>query len=232
MLCYPLTLRDAASRKVLAIDALVSTQWVPVRVALERCFREFGLPLEFQTDLGAPFGARGLARLSKLSVWLLKLNVLPLFGRPAKPQDNGAHERMHKDLKAEATRPPAHSLSAQQRKFDRFRQVFNAERPHAALDGDVPDDRWKPSPRSFPKEILPPEYPAWWSVRRVNRVAGTISWHDKTLKLGAAFTGEDIAFEPIDDGVFRVHFYCHAIGILDERGKRPVLLTQLKPKAA
>lgn len=219
--CHPFTLRDAASRKLLAIKALPSTHSAPVQKELIRCLREYGMPEEVQSDGGAPFASTGLACLSAISVQLMKLGIVPVLSRPAKPQDNGGHERSHKDLKVETTMPPARLMPGQQRKFDRFRHIFNEERPHEALDGDVPDDRWSPSPRCYPTSIAPPEYPAWWEVRRVNRAAHTISWHDKAVKVNDALDGEDIAFEPFDDGLFRVHFYDFTIGLFDVRGEKP-----------
>jgi len=215
--CYPLTLRDAASRRLLSIRAMTSTSSGPVQGELERRFRENGLPAELQSDNGTPFGTKGLSRLSKLSVWLLKLDVLPVLSRPAKPQDNGAHERMHRDLKAETTRPPAHGAAGQQRKFDAFLRVFNEERPHEALGYGVPDEHWRPSTREFPARLPQAEYPSWWEVRRVNAAASTMSWRDKAVKVNGALGGEDIAFEPIADGVWLVHFYRYPIGYFDER---------------
>jgi putative transposase len=219
--CHPFTLRDAASRKLLAIKALPSTHSSPVQSELMRCFEEHGLPQEAQSDGGAPFATGGLACLSALSVLLLKLDIVPVLSRPAKPQDNGGHERMHRDLKAETTRPPAITMLGQQRKFDRFLRLFNEERPHEALDGDVPDEHWKPSSRLLPRRIQEPEYPGWWEVRRVNRAANTISWNDTPVKVNDALAGEDIAFEAIDDDLYRVHFYKFTIGLFDVRGDRP-----------
>ena len=219
--CHPFTLRDAASRKILAIKALPSTHSAPVQAELTRCFRKYGLPLEAQSDNGAPFATGGLACLSVLSVFLLKLDIIPVLSRPGKPQDNGGHERMHKDLKVETTWPPARWIPGQQRKFNCFLCGFNEERPNEALGGDVPNDHWSPSPRQFPTRIPKPEYPAWWEVRRVNRAANTISWRDNAVKVNDALAGEDIAFEPFADGLYRVHFYRFTIGLFDVRGEHP-----------
>ena len=222
-MCFPFTLRDAASRKVLAIHALPSTHGAPVRALMERCMREFGLPEEIQSDGGAPFATRGLAQLSRLSVWLLKLGVVPVLSRPGKPQDNGAHERMHRDLKAETTRPPAMTMRGQQRLFDRFVDIYNNERPHQSLDGDCPEEHWLRSPREFPRRIVAPEYPAWWQVRKVNGRSFTISWRDHSVKVNDALGGETLGFEPYDDGKYRVHFYDFVIGHFDERATCPRL---------
>ncbi len=219
--CLPFTLRDAASRRLLEIKALPTTASAPVHAILERQFRKNGLPKELQSDGGGPFATTGLSCLSRLSVWLLKLGVMPVLSRPAKPQDNGGHERMHRDLKAETTRPPAQTMEGQQKKFDAFRHLFNEERPHEALGGDVPDAHWEPSPRAFPSRISKPEYPGAWEVRRVNSAAHTISWRDKVVKVNDALSGEDIAFEPVDEGVWCVYFYDYAIGLLQEHDPKP-----------
>ena len=219
--CFPLTLRDAASRKLLSIKGLPTTSSGPVKVELERRFQEHGLPIELQSDNGTPFATTGLSCLSTLSVWLLKLDVVPVLSRPAKPQDNGAHERMHRDLKDETTRPPANTMRGQQRQFDSFRRLFNEERPHEALGGDVPDDYFEASPREFPTRLPEPRYPGWWELRRVNRAASTISWGGRVVKVNDALGGEDLAFEPVDDGLWRVHFYRFNIGLFDERGVVP-----------
>lgn len=222
--CFPLTLRDASSRRLLSIRAMTGTSSGPVQAELERRFREYGLPTELQSDNGTPFATKGLARLSKLSVWLLKLDVMPVLSRPAEPQDNGGHERMHRDLKAETTRPPANSVVGQDRKFDNFLRVFNEERPHEALGYDVPDEHWRPSERQFPARLPQPEYPAWWEIRRVNAAANTMSWRDNVVKVNDALGGEDIAFEPVADGVWLVHFYRYPIGFFDERKLKLVSL--------
>jgi transposase InsO family protein len=228
-MCYPFTLRDAASRKVLAIQALPSTHGEPVRAVLEKRMREFGLPEEIQSDGGSPFATRGLARLSTLSVWLMKLGISPVLSRPGKPQDNGAHERMHRDLKAETTRPPATTMSGQQRRFDRFIDIYNTERPHQALDGDCPEDHWRRSPREFPQRIAAPEYPAWWERRMVNGRSFTISWRNQPVKVNDALANETLGFEPYDDGKYRVHFYGFVIGHFDERASGLHLTSAERP---
>jgi len=217
--CLPFTARDAASRLILSIRAMPSTAGHWVRSELERLLRKYGMPDEGQSDTVAPFATTGLARLSSLGVWLLKLDILPVLGRPGKPQDNGAHERMHRDLKAETTRPPAMTLKGQQRRFDDFRRCFNEQRPHEALNGDVPLQRWKPSSRQFPSRIEPWCYPAWWEVRRVNG-NGTFTWKDTPVKCNDALGTEDIGLEPFEDGLWRIHFRKFVLGLLDERAHR------------
>jgi transposase InsO family protein len=132
--CYPLTVTDDHSRYLLGSQGLLSTKVVEAKPVSTRLFKEYGLPKRIRTDNGVPFATNTLARLSKLSAWWVRLGVLPELIEPGKPQQNARHERMHRTLKAEATRPPAGSCRAQQRKFNHFRDEFNQERPHEALD--------------------------------------------------------------------------------------------------
>ena len=133
--CYPLTVADQHTRYLLACHGLLSTKGLGVRPVFDRLFREYGLPDAIRTDNGVPFATTGIHGLSQLNVWWLRLGIQHQRTRPASPQENGAHERMHKTLKAEAIRPPRATLAPQQRAFNRFRAEYNDERPHQFLDG-------------------------------------------------------------------------------------------------
>jgi putative transposase len=124
----------AYSRYLLACDGLDGPLLQPTQQVFRRLFRTYGLPERIRSDNGQPFASCALGRLSQLSVWWLRLGIRPELIEPASPQQNGRHERMHRDLKADTTRPPAPSLGAQQRRFDAFRHTFNEVRPHEALD--------------------------------------------------------------------------------------------------
>ena len=139
--CYPLTLRDLASRYTLRCDALVGEQTEPTRRRFARAFAAYGLPACIRSDNGHPFAGTGLARLSRLAVWWMRLGIQVDRIALGRPDQNGAHEQFYRVLKAQTTRPPAPSFSAQQRRFDRFRREYNDERPHEALDDAVPASR-------------------------------------------------------------------------------------------
>lgn len=127
--CYPLTMVDSVSRYLLACEALPTTDFGYAWPVIERVFREHGLPQAMQSDNGPPFGtAQG--RFSTMSVVLMSLGVQPVFSRPAKPQDNARHERMHRELKADIIQHRGSTLDEQQRFFNRFRRIYNVERPH------------------------------------------------------------------------------------------------------
>jgi transposase InsO family protein len=120
-----LTLSDQHTRYLLMCEALARPDEAGVRIHLERAFREFGLPDRIRSDNGTPFASAAIGGLSSLSVWWIKLGVYPERTRPAHPQDNGRHERMHRTLKDEATWPPRANLADQQLSLDYFRHVYN-----------------------------------------------------------------------------------------------------------
>ena len=131
--CYPLTVSDHYSRSVLLCKALPSVKTKGAKPAFRRLFREVGLPEAIRSDNGAPFASTGIHGLCELNVWWMQLGIVHQRITPASPQENGAHERMHRELKRETTRPPASNLRGQQRKFDRFRDRYNDERPHDGI---------------------------------------------------------------------------------------------------
>ncbi len=174
-LCYPLTIVDAHTRYVLACHGLPSTSTAGARATFERVFRSFGLPEVIRTDNGAPFSSRALGGLSQLAVWWLRLGIRLERIRPRHPQDNGAHERMHRTLKAEATRPTRMTPQLQQRAFDAFRRVYNEERPHEALGQRPPAHYYLQSERRMPRRLPELHYPEDFQRRRVLR-HGQIKW--------------------------------------------------------
>lgn len=226
--CYPFTLRDAVSRMLLDVRAFSSTRSELVIPAFQRAFIEYGMPLEVHSDTGSPFGSTGLARLSPVSVFLLKHGVHPVYSRPAKPQDNGGHERMHRDLKAETTRPPGLDSEDQQMKFDGFRHEFNEVRPHEALGGATPSSRFTKSARPCPVDPSALVYPKHWEQRVVD-AAGDIHWHNERWNVTKALANEPIGLEPIDDGIWRVHFASMVIGQFNERSREHTIIGMNRP---
>lgn len=214
--CYPLTLRDGFSRFVLRCRGLDSVRTADTQPQLARAFAEYGLPARIRSDNGSPFATPGLAGLSRLAVWWLRLGILPERTRPAHPGDNGAHEQFHAVLKRETATPPAATRQAQQRRFDRFVTEYNHERPHAALHHAPPATCYTPSPRPLPRRLPPLEYPLAWPVRRVWG-NGSLKWHGRPLFLTGVLVGQDVAFEPIDDGRWLVRFAALPLALFDER---------------
>ena len=162
--CYPLTVTDRYSRYLLGCRALLSTETEGAKATFLQLFKKYGLPQAIRSDNGTPFASTALARLSELSVWWIKLGIRPELIDPGKPQQNGQHERMHRVLKAETARPPAASLTQQQRWFDRFRHEYNHLRPHEGIDLQTPASLYAPSSRPMPAAPPPLVYPCpFWN---------------------------------------------------------------------
>lgn len=214
--CYPFTLRDGWSRYVLRCDGLRSPDYAGTRRAFERAFAEYGLPERIRSDNGSPFAAVGLGHLSRLSVWWMRLGITPERILPGHPEQNGSHEQFHAVLKANTARPPAPNLRAQQQRFRRFCAEYNDERPHAALQYQMPALYYEPSPRPWPRRVPPLEYPGHLEIRRVSD-HGCIKWDGRVVFLSHVLGGEDVAFEEVDEGLWTLYFATVALARFDAR---------------
>jgi len=214
--CYPLTVTDQHTRYLLACQGLLSTKGAGVRPIFDRLFHEYGLPRAIRTDNGVPFASTSLHGLTPLNVWWLRLGIQHQRILPAHPQQNGAHERMHKTLKRAAIRPPRATLVAQQRAFNRFRQEYNEERPHQFLHGRTPGSLYRPSRRSYAGHLPPLEYPTHFIVKRVTN-AGTIRFKTRLLYLSTALRQHRVGLDEVDDGIWSLYFCNVLLGRIDER---------------
>ena len=207
---------DSFSRYLLGCRSQLSTATIPTKKNFERVFRAYGLPDAIRTDNGTPFSAAtAISRLSRLSVWWIRLGIRPELIQPSHPEQNGRHERMHRTLKAETTQPPAANARAQQRVFDFFREEFNTERPHERLDNQTPASFYQPSPRSYPERLLPLEYPGHFEVRRVSRNGG-IRWKKGWVNISTSIIEENVGLEEVDDGVWSLYFGSILLGRFHE----------------
>ncbi len=213
--CDPLTVSDAYSRYLLACR-IVSPTGEGVQPVIERLLREHGLPGAIRSDNGPPFASTAAGGLSRLSVSWLKLGIRLERIEPGCPEQNGRHERMHRTLKAETTHPPATDPPAQQACFDVFRQVYNEERPHEALDQAPPATVWQPSPRFYPARIEDPVYHPDHAVRRV-RSNGEIKWGGNLVFVSDALIGELVGVAETETGDWIVRFVDVDLGIIDRR---------------
>jgi putative transposase len=214
--CYPLTVTDQHTRYLLGCQGLLSTRGRGVRPIFERLFREYGLPGAIRTDNGVPFASTSLHGLTPLNVWWIRLGIQHQRILPAHPQQNGAHERMHKTLKRGAIRPPKATLAAQQRAFNRFRQEYNEERPHQFLDGRTPASCYQPSARPYTGVLPTVDYPHHFLVKRVTH-AGTVRFKRRLLYVATALRAERIGLEEVDDGIWSLFFCNVLLGRIDER---------------
>jgi len=220
--CYPLTVSDGYSRYLLGCQGLSGTAGELARPVFERIFREYGLPRVMLSDNGSPFaGSRSLVGLSRLSVWWMRLGIWPVTIDPGRPQQNGRHERMHRTLKAETTRPPALNMDGQQERFEAFGQMYNHERPHAALGMRMPAEVYQSSPRPMPAKLEDPAYPGRYETRRV-RVGGCIKWRGGLLFVSEALIGELLGLEEIDEEVWSVWLDQFLIARLNDRTRELV----------
>lgn len=217
--CFPLTVSDLASRYVLGVEAHPAVSYELTHKRFRRLFEMYGLPRRIRSDNGVPFASNALARLSQLSAWWIKLGIYPELIEPGEPQQNGVHERMHRTLKQEATVPPSNSLRAQQHRFDRFREEFNAERPHEALEMSRPAQVYQASGRSLPRRIEPYDYPAHYLVRRVSH-GGTIRVFKNQVFVSNTLQEDYLGLEEVGDGVYDLFFCFYQIGRYELRANK------------
>ena len=219
--CYPLTVTDMYSRYILGIKGMVSTNYKDAKSYYIMLFREHGLPRQILSDNGSPFAApQALARLTRLSAWWIQLGIKPVYIDPASPWQNGKHERMHRELKADTTKPPARNMQGQQLKFNHFVNEYNTYRPHEALNDDVPAKHYEKSPREYTETIKPYEYPDYYIIKRVSK-NGAVRWPgDRWLYVSTSIPGQNIGLEEIDDGLYCV-WYCNVrLGYFNEQKLR------------
>jgi len=186
------------------------------RPLFDALFCEFGLPRAIRSDNGPPFASVGAGGLSRLSVWWLKLGIRPERIAPGKPQQNGRHERMHGTLKAATAAPPAATLAAQQRRFNRFRREFNEERPHEALGQKPPASLYRASAKPYPCPLREPTYDSDHAVRRVH-TNGEIKWRGEFIFISEVLVGEPVGIAESAGGDWRVSFADVELGFIDRR---------------
>lgn len=203
--CYPLTMIDGHSRYLLKLEALLSTSEQDARPHIERAFREYGLPLCIRSDSGTPFASSSApGRLSRLSVWWVKLGIRPERIAPGHPEQNGRLERFHLTLE-EAIPKVDRTLAEQQRLFDGHRGEYNHVRPHEALDQRVPASAYETSWRAYPAVVGSPEYANDTDVRRVN-LRGEVKWKGHRIHLTELLKGEPVFFTDVGDEKWEITF--------------------------
>lgn len=216
----PLTIRDLASRYVLGIFLFRQQNVRDCRRAFERIFDEQGLPLVIRADNGTPFGATGALGLTRLSAWWVKLGIKMEFIAPGHPEQNGAHEQLHRVYQEETAEPVAASLRAQQVRSERWRQHYNHQRPHEALGMRVPAEVYRKSRRRLCTPLKHWRYELGWESRLV-KGKGMISFNGRSRFIGEAFEGERVGLKRSRVGVWQVCFGPLQIGELWDRDATP-----------
>jgi len=209
----PLTVRDLASRYVLGITLLAQQNVRDSRRAFEVLFAKYGLPQVIRADNGSPFGAVGALGLTRLSVWWVKLGIKVEFIAPGHPEQNGAHEQLHRVYQEETLQPAARSLRAHRVRTERWRRHYNEQRPHQGLDMQVPVNVYRKSPRTLPRQLRPWQYAPGWESRRV-KANGMIHFNGRSRFVGEAFAAERIGLKRSRAGVWEVYLGPHLMGEL------------------
>lgn len=216
--CYPLTLSDFVSRFLFTCEALEGTSVDPCIPIFEEAFETYGLPAAIRSDNGPPFATGNSAwNLTRLSVWWIRLGIKLERIEPGNPQQNGRHERMHRTLKLEATRPPRDNSLQQQERFDEFREEFNFERPHQALDMKRPGDVYRKSLR--PYQGLPDlTYPGFDKTLLITN-CGRVCLNDLKIHISKALANQPVGLKQIDNGIWQVDFMSYTLGYFDAESR-------------
>lgn len=223
--CFPLTLTDQFSRFILGCEAMPRISEERARDACEEIFRRRGVPKAIRSDNGSPFASSGLAGLTKLSAYWMQLGIRLERIRPAHPEDNGRHERMHRTLKFDTAKPPRANLLQQQERFDEFVEEFNFDRPHEALAMKVPADLYKESPRRYPEPLPIPTYDEYDDVLCVRKCGSLTITRNADIYISKALVGMHVGISELPDGRWLVAFMDTTLGIADPGQKRLMPLT-------
>lgn len=220
-LCYPLTVTDQRSRFLLGCEAMAAIFDEEARESCEEIFRRYGLPKAMRSDNGIPFASNGLANLTRLSAYWLQLGIELERIRPAHPEENGQHERMHRTLKFETTRPPRSNLLQQQERFDEFIDEFNNDRPHEAIGMKRPAQLYRASPRKLPPVLPDLTYPQHDDMLVVGR-GGYVDFRRRRTYLSAALANQTLGIREELSGRWLVTFATRDLGYLDITGFTPL----------
>jgi transposase InsO family protein len=211
----PLTVRDAHSRYVLCAQALPNSCSDTVRCCFENLFLKYGLPDAIHSDNGTPFAAsNAVLGLSRLSAWWIALGITLNRSRPGKPQDNGGHERMHRDMAAEVECTACGDLVMQQAQLDIWRQTFNEQRPHEALGMRTPAEFYQKSVRQYDGDKFELEYPVNYLFRIVGN-QGAIKLYGQLIFITTALRGWHVGLEPIGSQRYFLWFGKLCLGEID-----------------
>jgi len=213
--CYPLTVTCNFSHMLLGAFAHTGPGIEQAMRDFEKIFIEYGLPDAILTDNGTPFAGVGIAGLSQLNVWWTELGIRHIRTQPKSPQQNGKHERMHRELKREATRPPGKDMKEQSKMLKDFKQRYNEERGHSAIGDKTPISIYHRSERNYSSIIYGPEYPSDFIIRKVSDNGG-FRWDNDRISLSQCLGKKHIGLQEIDDGLWKVYFYSRFIGYFDE----------------
>ena len=219
--CNPLTVCDSKSRMILGIKCHYKATYSSVKQAYISIFREYGLPDCLHTDNGSPFGSiSAVRRFSRLCYWLIDQGILPVFSDPGCPQQNGRHERMHRDLKAYCQPRIQNTLSKQQQILDKFKEEYNVLRPHEALKMETPQSKHVRSKREYREGKISYAYPLDYKVKKVTK-NGSIRWGAyHWIYISRAAIRRYVGVQEIGNGIWNVYYRGVILGCFDEKELR------------
>jgi len=219
--CHPLTIADSKSRFLFTAKGHYHETLKLAKAEFTKVFRKFGIPKQLHTDNGSPFGSvRAIQRFTQLSYWFIELGITPVFSDPAHPEQNGRHERMHRDLKAACAKPAAYDLKAQQRRLNHFVKEYNHIRPHEALAMETPASMHDFSTRPFLEKIPHFDYNSNMKILKVTQ-NGAMRWKSYYwVYLTAALKGKYVGIEDIGNGIWKVFYRNVFLGFFNENELR------------
>ena len=213
--CEPLTVRDAFSRYVLAVRLPPAATTVAVQTEFERLFELYGLPKVIKSDNGSPFASsHAVLGLSRLSAWWVSLGIELDRSRPAHPQDNGAHERLHRDIERELASHVQSDRHAQQAACDLWRDEFNHQRPHEALGGRCPAELYSKSARIYHPGPVKIDYGAGFFCRKIAG-NGVLNYRQRRIFISGALAGCDVGLRRAEGGRFELWLNYLCLGTVD-----------------
>ncbi|MFC2160956.1 integrase core domain-containing protein [Acidobacteriota bacterium] len=216
--CFPLTITDFTSRYIITCEALNSTKTNPCYAVFEEAFNAHGLPQAIRSDNGVPFACgNSLWGMTRLSVWWIRLGIQIERIAPGCPQENGRHERMHRTLKLEATKPPGSNLLQQQERFFGFVSEFNAERPHQALNMRCPGEIYERSHTPY-RGLSDITYPGFDKELLISN-CGRICMNRMKIHISRAFANQPVGLREVDDNIWEVCFMEYKLGYFDAFSK-------------
>jgi putative transposase len=225
----PLTVRDQASRMILAVTLQATTRIEETQGSFVRIFQTSGLPKVIRCDNGTPFGSSGALGLTRLSAWWVKLGIRVEFIEPGRPDQNGAHEQVHRVYKAETLQPPARTLRGQKQRTKAWIKAYNHQRPHEGIAMKVPAEKHRPNPRKAPVKQTAWSYPADMESRLV-KGKGMIHLQAKMRYVGEAFEGERVGLKRNGQKTWEVYYGPHQIGELGAEENEGILAIRYREK--
>lgn len=215
--CHPLTIADSKSRFLFTAKGHYHENFKSAKAEFTKVFRKYGIPKQLHTDNGSPFGSvRSIQRFTRLSYWFIEIGIMPVFSDPAHPEQNGRHERMHRDLKAACAKPSAYDLKSQQRLLNHFVKEYNHVRPHESLGMETPAFSHSFSTRVFPERISGFDYASNFNIVKVSQ-NGAVRWKSYYwVYLTAALKGKYVGFEDIGNGIWKVYYRNVFLGYFNE----------------